>query len=542
MHDCRVTCGRLYDIEKGELNRPCSLGSAVNFHYQLISGSLFFMKLDRLIRLALGFLILLVFVITIAALLFVTESALNVWDRLVQGPRLLLYGYLAVMAVLIVGAMWLVARLLIRRKILEPQSKTAKLSKSDIEARLRDADNAGVDVTEAQIELQELASRQQAGSVHLCFFGEISTGKSSLIKALVPEADVVIDAVGGSTLDIRHYRWRDEAVAQILLTDVPGTGGLDEGLDSVAEEEARRSQLVIFVCEGDLTRAEKQAVKWLLALEKPLVLVMNKSDRYDAAEQAALMQRLLDHLSDLGGEITKDRVVAVSAGGQVDVIERSADGSEEKVRRERQADIGVLVVAINRLLEEDASSLDARRDRAVFRLAAEKLAEAEQSYRQQRSEQIIRNSTRKAVVGALAAVSPGTDLIIQGYIGTTMTQSVCKLYGAAPRDLDIEQFLTLSQSRAGRALPLSLAVAGNALKAFPGLGTVAGGLVHAVAYGLIFDALGRSLVLTLSKHGELVPETAAKEFEEGINEHIEAGVRQIAKMVVDQQEDGGSSG
>ncbi len=500
------------------------------------------MKLDRFVRLALGSLILLVFVIAIAALLFVTESALNVWDRLVQGPRLLLYGYLAVMAALVVGAIWLVARLLIRRKIPEPESKSVKLSKSEIEARLRDADHVGVDVTEAQAELQELASRQQAGSVHLCFFGEISTGKSSLIKALIPEADVVIDPVGGSTIDIRHYRWRNDSGAQILLTDVPGTGGLDEGLDDVAEEEARRSQLVVFVCEGDLTRAEKQAVKWLLALEKPLVLVMNKSDRYDAAEQAALMQRLLDHLGDLGGEIAKDRVVAVSAGGQVDVIEKKSDGSEAPVRRERQADIGVLVVAINRLLEEDAYKLDARRDRAVFRLAAEKLAEAEQNYRQQRSEQIIRNSTRKAVVGALVAVSPGTDVIIQGYIGTTMTQSLCKLYGAAPRDLDIENFLTLSQSRAGKVLPLSLAVAGNGLKAFPGLGTVAGGLVHAVAYGLIFDALGRSLVLTLGKHGELVPETAAKDFEEGINEHIEAGVRQVAKMALDQQKDDGSSG
>ena len=500
------------------------------------------MKLDRFIRLALGLLILLVFVITIAALLFVTESALNVWDRLVQGPRLLLYGYLAVMSALIIGAVWLVGRLLVRRKIPEPENKPTKLSKSEIETRLRDADDMGVDVTEAQAELQELASRQQAGSVHLCFFGEISTGKSSLIKALVPEADVVIDPVGGSTIDIRHFRWRNDSGAQILLTDVPGTGGLEDGLDDVAEEEARRSQLVIFVCEGDLTRAEKQAVKLLLVLEKPLVLVMNKSDRYDATEQAALMQRLLDHLGDLGGEIEKDRVVAVSAGGQVDVIERSADGSEEKVRRERQADIGVLVVAINRLLEDDASSLDARRDRAVFRLAAEKLAEAEKSYRQQRSEQIIRNSTRKAVVGALAAVSPGTDVIIQGYIGTTMTQSLCKLYGAAPRDLDIEEFLTLSQSRAGKALPLSLAVAGNALKAFPGLGTVAGGLVHAVAYGLIFDALGRSLVLTLSKHGELAPETAAKEFEEGINEHIEAGVRQVAKMALARQKDDEPSG
>ncbi len=84
--------------------------------------------------------------------------------------------------------------------------------------------------------------------------------------------------------------------------------------------------------------------------------------------------------------------------------------------------------------------------------------------------QIIRSSTRKAVVGALAAVSPGTDVIIQGYIGTAMTRELCNLFGAAPRDIDIEDFLNLSQSRAGKALPLSLAVAGNGLKAFPGHG------------------------------------------------------------------------
>jgi uncharacterized protein (DUF697 family) len=181
--------------------------------------------------------------------------------------------------------------------------------------------------------------------------------------------------------------------------------------------------------------------------------------------------------------------------------------------------------------------MDQKRDRAVFHLAADKLADAEAQYQVQRSEQIIRSATRKAVFGSLAAVSPGTDVLIQGYVGTTMTQELCKLYGAAPRDLDIEEFLNLSQSRVGRALPLSLAVAGNGLKAFPGVGTVAGGLVHAVAYGLIFDALGRSLVLTLSRHGELVPDVASKEFEEGISEHIEAGVRRVAEMALDEKPD-----
>ena len=247
------------------------------------------------------------------------------------------------------------------------------------------------------------------------------------------------------------------------------------------------------------------------------------------------MQRLLERVNSLGGAAERDKVVAVSAGGEVDVIEKSDDGSETVARRQRPADIGVLVVAINRMLEDDSQPLDVRRDRAVFRLAAEKLAEAEKQYRAQRAEQIIRNSTRKAIIGSLAAVSPGTDVIIQGYIGTAMTQELCGLFGAAPRDIDVEDFLNLSQSRVGKALPLTLAVAGNGLKAFPGVGTVAGGLVHAVAYGLIFDALGRSLVMTLTRHGELVPEVAAKEFEEGISEHIEAGVRRVASLALEEK-------
>ncbi|MDZ7768067.1 MAG: hypothetical protein U5K38_02790, partial [Woeseiaceae bacterium] len=185
----------------------------------------------------------------------------------------------------------------------------------------------------------------------------------------------------------------------------------------------------MFVCDGDLTRAEKTALERLLALGKPLVLVLNKSDRYDAAEQALLMERLLEHVQALGGDWSRDQVVAVSAGGEQELIERSADGTETVRRRTRAADVGVLAVAINRLLQRDRETLDQRRDRAVFHLAAEKLDAAEERYRAQRSQQIIRTATRNAVIGAMAAVSPGTDVLIQGYIGTTMTRALCRLYG-----------------------------------------------------------------------------------------------------------------
>jgi GTP-binding protein EngB required for normal cell division/uncharacterized protein (DUF697 family) len=497
------------------------------------------MKLDKAIRIAIASLILLVFVVAIGALVFLTESALNVWDRLVEGPKAFLYGYVAVMLGLVLAALWLIWRLVVRRRIVAPgRAPGAKLTREEIGSRLREAESAGVDTAGARRELEELAARQQLGAVHLCFFGEISTGKSSLIKALVPDADVTIDVVGGSTTDIRHYRWRSDAGHEVLLTDVPGTGGHEHGFDEIALEEARRAHVVLFVCDGDLARPEALAVEYLIRLDKPLVLVLNKADRFSVEEQAQVMERLLSRLDKMGADIGRDRVVAVTAGGEVDVIEHDAGGAESVGRRRRPADIGVLVVAINRLLGAAAESIDARRDRAVFRLAADKLAAAEAEYRAQRAEQIIRNATRNAVIGALAAVSPGTDILIQGYIGTNMTRDLCGLFGAAPRDLDIEEFLNLSQSRVGRALPLSLAVAGNGLKAFPGIGTVAGGLVHAVAYGLIFDALGRSLLQTLERHGRLVPDVAAKEFEEGISEHIEAGVRRVARMALDEGGDG----
>ena len=248
------------------------------------------MKLDRFIRVALGFVIVVVFFIAIGALLFFTQTALNVWDRLLEGPRILLWGYVGAMVALVVLAIYLVWRLVIRREVPAVRKAAARtLTKQDIEGRLREAAAAGVDVSDAQQELQELASRQQQGVVHLCFFGEVSTGKSSLIKALVPEADVAIDVVAGSTSDVRHFRWRNKGGNEILLTDVPGTGGHEDGLDDVALEEAQRAHVVLFVCDGDLSRAESQCVGHLLALDKPLVLVMNKSDRFDVEEQAALM-------------------------------------------------------------------------------------------------------------------------------------------------------------------------------------------------------------------------------------------------------------
>ena len=96
------------------------------------------MKLDRFIRSVLALLILLVFVIGIAAIVFLTESALNVLDRLLEGPRIFLYGYAALIAALFVAALWLIWRLLVRRRA-RPASRRepARWTREEIEKRLQ---------------------------------------------------------------------------------------------------------------------------------------------------------------------------------------------------------------------------------------------------------------------------------------------------------------------------------------------------------------------------------------------------------------------
>ncbi len=494
------------------------------------------MKMDRALRIVAALLIIVLLLALSAAMLFVSESALNVWARLEQGPLALQYAFVGAGIAIITLCIWLVFRFVVpRRAATKPAAEP--LSREQLNARIEQADQQGSSTGAASAELQELERRRDTNTVHLCVFGEVSAGKSTVINALLPNADVATSPVGGSTVDIRQYRWAGEQHGSVILTDVPGTGSAGDNLDRIAREEALRAHVVLYICDGDLTRQQMQSLRELHALDKPTVLVLNKMDRYDEKARRTVVKKLQERVTSLGKTGMRTAVVTVAAGGEETVTVVDANGKEQQQVRTRAPDLGSLKLAVREMLARDPQVLTTLRDQSVFRLAAEKLEEAQATYREQRADALVRGYTKKAVVGALAAISPGSDIVIQGYLGTAMTRDLCALWGTSVRDMDVEEFLDLSQGRVGKALPLSLAVAGNGLKAFPGIGTVAGGLVHAVAYGLIFDALGRSLAVSLAERGELVPAAAASSFEGTINEHMEKGVRRVAQLALERPRD-----
>ncbi len=408
---------------------------------------------------------------------------------------------------------------------------TAPPTQEEVERRIAHGEELGVDLSVVRQELAELKNRRATGEVHIALFGEISTGKSSLVRALLPQAEVDVSVRGGTTRDVIRHVWLSTAHDRLILTDMPGLNEASGELDTMAREEAMRSHVVVYVCDGDLTRDQYRELQALIALNKPMVLVLNKMDQYTSEELQLVRGRLLERVE---GSARID-VVAITAGGTQEILRVFPDGREERVIRELSPQVAPLADALQRCIDSDLSTLEQLRDSTVFVLAARKLDEALTAHRRTKADELVGQYARKAVVGAIAAVAPGTDLLIQGYLGISLLKEMCALYEVPARQMDLQRLLEQSGRHVAKTLPIMLAVAGNGFKAFPGLGTLAGGMLHAVAYGLIFDSLGKAVSQTLETRGELQPAPAVLLFEEKLGEDLESRARKFARMALTRQ-------
>jgi hypothetical protein len=228
--------------------------------------------------------------------------------------------------------------------------------------------------------------------------------------------------------------------------------------------------------------------------------------------------------------------VAISTGGKEEVIRLLGEDIEERSTRERVADIAALRRAVQKHLDRDRELMESLRETAVLTLASEKLEAARDRHREKKADELVSKYSRRAVVGALAAVAPGSDLVIQGVLATRLIRELSRLYDVPVKEIEIESFLELAGGKVKNMTALTLAIAGNAFKAFPGIGTISGGVIHAVAYGMIFDSLGKAAAETMASRGELRPYPAAEAFEDLLHDHLESGAVQFAKLAVSRKD------
>jgi GTP-binding protein Era len=332
-------------------------------------------------------------------------------------------------------------------------------------------------------QIEAMLEKLEHGDLHLAVFGRVSVGKSALLNALLGRDAFEVGVLHGTTRLAGVQRWQEATDGRVHLLDTPGINELSgEEREALAYEVASRSDLVLFVVDGDMTSIEVDALRVLAATQRPVVLVLNKADRYTAAQRAELRVRLLEHAR---GIVQAENLVEVMARPADErVLQVQADGSEQERQRAREPDVAALRARIFAILEAEGKTLAAL-NAALFagRLADEVGLRLTQLRRELAARVTRTYCMAKGFAVALNPV-PVADLLAAATLDVALVMHLSRLYG-----------LPLTRVEAGRLLATIVAQLAALMGAVWG--------VHLVASALKGASAGLSTVVTAGAQGAL---------------------------------------
>jgi small GTP-binding protein len=277
-------------------------------------------------------------------------------------------------------------------------------------------------------EIEAISEKLQHGEIHIAAFGRVGTGKSSILNALLGREIFSTSPLHGETKIQQRSQWDSVNSDHVVLIDTPGIDELDgETREELARSIARISDIVLLVCEGDLTETEFWAARDLAGRNRPLLLVLNKSDRYGEGE----LDSLLNHLRDRCGEfIEPNDVLAASADPRPEqVIRIDEAGQEHSFERARKPDIDGLKRHLWNILEKQGKTLAALNAALFTRELDGRIASKIVQARKTVAEKIILNYC--LAKGILVAVNPVpvADLLAAAGTDVAMVVHLGNVYG-----------------------------------------------------------------------------------------------------------------
>jgi GTP-binding protein Era len=223
--------------------------------------------------------------------------------------------------------------------------------------------------------LDRQLARLEQRRARVVVFGRVGVGKSSLLNALLGEEHFATDVAHGCTRRQQSCPWAScgtpGSLAGVDLVDTPG---IDEiaaaGRERLARRVAIGADVVVMVLDADLSRVELDALDTLLGAGKPLLLVLNRSDRWPEQELPILLTsirrrlpasaRNLDVIAVAAAPrqaclLNGDRVRSVAAPPRVEPL--------RLVLKDLLAEHGELLMGLGALQAADRFSLGLHRDR-----------------------------------------------------------------------------------------------------------------------------------------------------------------------------------
>jgi hypothetical protein len=367
--------------------------------------------------------------------------------------------------------------------------------------------------------VEAMLEKLDHGHLHLSAFGRVSTGKSSLLNALIGEEKFSVSPVHGETRHSSIEAWDELQAGGVYLIDTPGldeAGGEDR--ESLAKEVAGRSDLVIFVIDSDITDTELDALKAAISQGRPILVALNKSDLYTALERDALLQSIR---SKTDGIIDPEHVIAVAAQPRPQIIIEIDDGGNEKeTQRLRDPDIAVLRLKLWDILEAEGKTLAALNASLFASDLSDQVGRRILAARRELGEKLVRTyCVAKGIAVAFNPV-PVADLFAAAFIDVGMVVHLSKVYD-----------LPLNKKEAGSIIKVIMAESAALM------GTV--WALHFVSSALKVGTIGLSTILTAGAQGSiayystyLVGQAAAKYLAEG-KSWGDGGPKQVVKQILD---------
>jgi GTPase len=331
--------------------------------------------------------------------------------------------------------------------------------------------------------VQSMLDKLEHGHLHIAAFGRVSTGKSSLLNALIGSERFTVSPLHGETKASSIEPWSEIEAAGVYLIDTPGldeAGGEDREL--LAREVANRSDLVIFVLDGDITESERRALETLLGQGRPVVVALNKKDLYTQDELDALLSSIK---SKTAGLVSPRDVIAVAADPRPQtVVEVDAAGGESTFSRTRAADIEALKLRLWDIFEAEGKTLVALNASLFAADLSDQVGRRIVSARREIGEKVVRTyCIGKGIAVAFNPV-PVADLFAAAFVDVGMVMHLSKVYG-----------LPLSRREAGTLVGVIVAEAAALM------GTV--WALHFVSSALKVGTLGLSTILTAGAQGAI---------------------------------------
>ena len=384
----------------------------------------------------------------------------------------------------------------------KPQKLPSKMSTPQIEKEIADrhADVSGYLDAVRGTERELLASRLNLERIKLteqtleiAAVGTISCGKSSLLNALVGKPVFVTDVRGGTTTLRNETDW--PGYGKVRLIDTPGLGEMHGGARAdAAIEAARGADLILYVSDGVLRGFEFDVLRRLAALEKRILVCLNKEDTFSAGDREGLLEQMM---AQLRGIVPAQDFVTVRANpGTRTRVRVTSAGEEIEEQMAVEPDVSALATRMIEILDKERSRLLL----ANLLIRSRGLVSETRTRLRAQLEKEARELVGRYMwqAGGAAALSPFPLLDIAAGLGISY-KMVIDIAGVFRQQIDVDSAREMvaqagknlmTSAGASLATPAIATLAASSLKTIPGVGTIAGGAMQGLVQALVTRWIG----------------------------------------------------